>query len=297
MSKKLTLFPIPPFFSISKQATIGFMIALLLICGSIPFKSHAADSGTTWLKQGVYAEYRFSSSAILFPNGTFLWFPKESKAKATLRWECIYATENASRLNVTLSFDKETQDIRFSALLDVDFKTRRVVTLDGKYFGMTFLWLPPDLEANQTIAITDGVIGNVTGVGLVGSPQGLQEAFSVMGMGRINGQVISPYGSYDLETGVLLESDFWGEPTLLAMGVLDPGLAGRTEFTTTNIDLGPGKPMPRGLSAGSPEALLVAVALAGTFALTFVAVLRRMRSRRRATRTKRSAMRACLFRK
>lgn len=276
--RKPALSTISHFFT-SRHLITSFMMVLLLICGSVLKESFAAESVPMWFKEGIYAEYRFDSGSVWFTNGTFVSFPKESRAKASFRWECICIKENTSRLSVTLSFDHENRDIWFSTLLDVNVKTRRVTLQNETYVGMTFLWLPPNLEENQTVTVTDGVIGNVTTVGLASSPQGLQEAFWVIGAGEVDEYMIAPNGGYDLDTGLLLQSTLWGEPTLLALGILDPGLVGRMEFTATNIDLGLGKSELGGLHAESLEVLFFFIPIV-SFTVIFLIIFWRRGGRK-----------------
>jgi hypothetical protein len=274
--------PNPIFFGFIR-ALICLLVILSLVHGSVLTLSIEANSASAWFKEGIYAEYVFDSGSITFTNGTFSPFPKEARARATFRWESIYTKQNSTRLKATLSFRHEVRDSCFSTLLDVNFETREVSVPDGTYVGLTFLWLQPKPEENQTITITDGVIGNVTTLGLASTPQGLQEAFWVMGTGRVNGHTAAPGGGYDWDTGVLLESGFWGEPTLVALGILDPGVVGATEFTATNIDLGSGKPDPEESWNVPLEVSLMAIPV-GTLALTLLAMSRRRGLTRKAAR-------------
>lgn len=282
MAKDLIRHPYPHFFTF-EQAVSSPVIVLLLVCFSLWAESVVAYSAFTWFREGIYVEYSFDSGSISFMNGTFFPFPKESPAKAIFRWECTHTTQNTSRLNVALSFSRENHDFWFSTLFDVDFETRRVTTLNGTYVGLTFLWLRPKLEENQTIAVTDGVMGNVSMVGVASTPQGLHETFWVTSTGQIDGRTIAPGGGYDWDTGILLESMFWGEPALIVLGILDPGVVGATRLSATNIYLGPARSNPENSWDALFEALSMTIPV-GTLALTILAMSKRRKPRKKATR-------------
>jgi hypothetical protein len=252
------------------------ILVVLLIQGSTSTVDLRADPSSAWLKEGIYAEYGFDSGSITFMNGSFFRFSRESRVRASFGWECVSVRQDSSRLNVTLSLRCEGSNCRFSTLLDVDFEERAVSLTDGTRVGLTFLWLPSKQELNHSLAIADRIIWKVTTLGLANTPQGLQEAFWVTGVGEVDGRTVVPGGGYDWDTGVLIESGFWGEPALIALGILDPGVVGVTQFASTNIDLGPGKmetESPGNLSLG----MLLIGALSGFAAVTVVVLSARRR--------------------
>lgn len=125
---------------------------------------------------------------------------------------------NRAEVNISISFN----NTKFTALVYVDTANRSVTLLNGTDVGTTYLWVPANPNPDE-----------VKILGTMATPQGQQKAF------------LEGNGDYDLDTGVLIHSDFVDEPTLLAVGIVRPGFYGTSGiFSATNIDLGPREWLP-----------------------------------------------------
>jgi hypothetical protein len=178
----------------------------------------------TWFRKGVYARYGFLSTTFIFANGT--WFKHEG-SEAIFQWNCTNINQGNAEINVTLTYGQHT----LSAQVYVNLDDRNVTLPNGAYLGKTYLWLVSTPANEETVQLTDGETVVVRYLGSVNTPQGFQQAYDGR-KGRLG-------GIYDLDTGVLLQSLFTNEPTLLALNVSDPGYSGTSGITATNIDLGP----------------------------------------------------------
>jgi hypothetical protein len=192
------------------------------------------------MKVGTYAEYKLQSTGIVFLNMTFF----DINATATFRWECVDLNETLAKLNVSITFNGETQDIHFSTELYVNIVTREVILQNGTLIGKTRLWAPAYPEENETVFLWDNppdrVVGKVKGLrGTQGTPQGYQQVFIVEGNGTFMGRPTGFLMFYDLDTGIMTSGTLWYEVTLLPFGIAYPGTQGTISFTNTNIDLGP----------------------------------------------------------
>jgi hypothetical protein len=217
----------------------------------------------TWFRKGVYARYEFLSSTFIFANGT--WFKHEG-SEAIFQWNCTNINQGNAEINVTLTYVQHT----LSAQVYVNLDDRNVTLPNGAYLGKTYLWLSSTPANGETVQLTDGETFVVRYLGSVNTPQGFQKAYD----GR-KGQL---GGIYDLDTGVLLQSLFTNEPTLLALNVSDPGYYGTSGITATNIDLGP-RDLLMDIIILLPYVLPIIA-----FILVFAVVLRQLRKRARRRR-------------
>jgi len=195
------------------------LLAVLFACWEAGFCGSPA-----WLKEGVYFDYSSEAADLVFSNGTRII----SQCKAVFGWKCLKINVSEAFLNVTLTFNNT---VRYSTSLYVDTETESVVLLNGTGSGKTFLWMPSDPYENQTLELTGSVTAKVHRIGWMTTCQGAQKSFWAKNMSA------GVWGGYDLDTGILIQSSFHNEPTLLALGISEIG--GAPTIIATNVDLGP----------------------------------------------------------
>jgi hypothetical protein len=264
------------FFFNRKQAKFLFILAC--ITSLVVSKAYITSAAPLWFENGVYAEYRFDTSSIDFLNGTFLSFGDE-KANAVYRWECIDLEDVMAEINVSIIFEKEDWDLKFSTMLNVNIENREVFLSNGTYVGKTSLWLPASPKLDDIVILggtpSTDILGRVTSIseGSMLTPKGFQLYFDVGGKGIKDGIGVDPAGSWDLDTGVAIYPLLEGETTLLIFDITDPGDG--TEFYATNIDLGPKEWWPE-----FGNAIWNAMPIWIIFSIIIVVYFRRRRKRR-----------------
>jgi len=237
---------------------------LLLFLGPVAI----AQSPDTpiWMGVGKYAEYAFESVGIWFLNGTIVDF--EDETSAVFRWKCVDLNDTEAKFVIEITYTGEKQKIRLSSEVYINLASRGVMLPNGTYLGKTRLWLPAYPTQDEDIILWDHplVYGKVidVGGGMTGTPQGSQRIFIVEASGAICGRSWDIGGFYDIDTGVAIDPSLDCEPTLLALGIVDPRRSGIIRFSDTNIDLGPRDLWPEILDFiifATPAAILIAVSI------------------------------------
>jgi hypothetical protein len=222
LREKVTV--VSPFFL--KRPLLSQIFALLLaFCVFTGFARSSLESRPRWLREGVYARYEFPSGGITFSNGTW----KHVNFEAALQWECVDLEGGVAKLNISLYLNETL----LSALVYVDLTSRDVTLPNGTYLGKTMLWLPANPAQDKLFELNKNQTARVQIRTQTDTCQGLQRYFEA------EGEDLSIGGSYDLDTGVLIWTDWEYEPELLAFDIVDVGYHGSSGITATNIDLGP----------------------------------------------------------
>lgn len=267
-----------PYFLRLRKSLAKLSVALLLFSILTLTMQSTVNPSPIWLKDGVYAKYRFKSGGLFFLNDTFINFPHQ--AQATFRWECVSVNGSVAELNVTITFMGKEREVRLSTLVHVNVENRDVTLLNGTLIGKTYLWLPANPEEGQTVILAgkppDEVVAKVSIGGSAKTPQGYQRVFDFDPTEvKVLNRSVLKHGIFDLDSGVMIQAGLRGEATLLALDIWDVGLKGTLEFSATNIDLGPREVWPDIVTA-----LPIAVPLV-VFGFTLIFLLRRRRKRRR----------------
>lgn len=208
--------------------------------------------------KGAYARYEFESTTFIFSNGT--WY-KHGSQKVIFQWNCTDITQGNAELNVSLTYGQNM----LSTLIHVNVEDRNVTLANGAYVGKTFLWLSANPAEGENVEITDGKSANITYEGFMSTCEGFQNFYRAVD-GFIG-------GSYDSDTGLLIQSDFAQEPALLALNISEPGYYGSSGITATNIDLGPAELLPQIVT------MLPFVLPIVAFIVIFALIVRRWRNR------------------
>lgn len=266
-----------------------FSVAIALFPMLVRLVAFGTSATPVWFKEGVYVEYGFESSGIVFSNRTLLSF--NAPTDVSYRWECVSLEREVAKLNIMIIFGKGSSSIRLSTQLFVNIDNREVRLSNETLVGKTRLWLPAVPRMNEDVILgfcpPDAVVGKVIDVtgGYMETPQGAQKVFSVSGKGLLWGRNVTVTGCYDLDTGVMIQASLESESTLISMGIWDPGLHGIVGLRATNIDLGPRELWPEILR------FILCATPVGGFLLIFILVYRK-RMKKRLVRTHQSESRS-----
>jgi len=281
--------------------TVISLTALLIFTFLGTFRGsvcHADLFAPTWLKEGVYAEYKSEEGGMYIPNSTSeLGFDGIEFVDGTFRWECLELNDTTAKLKSTLTCTEthingkplERKFVEYNAEYFVDTHTRAVYTLNGTLLGTTCLWLPANPSQDDEMLVwdlpPDKVFLNAsvpTTDASVQTPQGVQRAFFIEGMGNITDVSLRANSSRctsvfilscDYDTGLMVYTVGLGEPAMdkvLGFISLDVDVV----FADTIIDL-----RPRSESYDWTTVILL-IALPVVFVIIFVAAYRSRRKKR-----------------
>ena len=231
-----------------------------------------------WMNEGVFGQYEFKSSGIVFQNRTLI--PFEPDASATWRWECSGLDNDLATLNISLNFNAENRTLLFVKEVYVNTTSRQVFLSNGTLIGTTHLWAKANPVNGEEIVVWDAppdkIVGVVENEGLWhNTPQGGQKIYKIGGTGTINGVNTYIRTIHDVDTGIMISGIIDDEATLLALDIQSLLVNGEFSFTNTNIDLGPKELMPE-ILAVLPIVIVVIV-----FISVFVIFYYRRKKRRR----------------
>lgn len=141
-----------------------FFLFLALLFG-LAFSNHVVDAAPFWLRQGVYAYYRFGARRlILLQNDTII-----NDANGTYGWSCVRITGNTATLEVTInvsgreligSTEYEEWKLEDTYEVDVNVETREAYLDDG-HISILSYWMPTNVELGDPIANFSSY-GNIT---------------------------------------------------------------------------------------------------------------------------------------
>ncbi len=138
-----------------KELGKSYLLYVVFITSVLSFLFIFADAQPSWLKEGVYAVYKFKCAYALKSQGSDGYVELYSVGGGYYRWEVVEVNGKLVVLNVTL----KTGNLVRSVLVTIDSETMDLLE-DGKVWGKAWLWI--DLTKHPAPQSYTTIIRNVT---------------------------------------------------------------------------------------------------------------------------------------